>query len=82
MTCREVVPGGYDSTKVHVKLGVPMPDKQVKLEEIKKCFPYGTVLDVQIVQGGLAACSGINVPAMGDAEDAMVVCVAAVTVGH
>jgi hypothetical protein len=32
--------------------------------------------------GGLACCSGVEMPAMGDTEDAMVVAVAAVTVGH
>ena len=45
-------------------------------------FPYGTMLPLQIVHGGLAACSGIMVPQMGDAEDAMLAVVAAVTVGH
>jgi hypothetical protein len=34
------------------------------------------------IAGGLACCSGEMVPQMGDAEDAMVVAVAAVTVGH
>ena len=45
-------------------------------------FPYGKVLPLQVVHGGLAACSGTMVPQMGDAEDAMCVVVAAVSVGH
>ena len=44
-------------------------------------FPYGHMLPLQVVHGGLAACSGIMVPQMGDAEDAMCITVAAVTVG-
>ena len=45
-------------------------------------FPYGRVEKVEVVQGGLACCSGVMIPAMGDAEDAMLVVVAAVTVGN
>jgi uncharacterized protein (TIGR02058 family) len=47
-----------------------------------QAFPYGTMLPLQVVHGGLACCSGIMVPQMGDAEDAMCITVAAVTVGH
>ncbi len=47
-----------------------------------QCFPYGSVTAVEVQHGGLACCSGVMIPGMGDAEDAMVVAVAAVTVGH
>ena len=33
---REVVPGGYGSVKVHVKLGVPLPDKRIDEDAIKQ----------------------------------------------
>lgn len=103
------MPGGYGSVKVHVKLGVPLPDKRIDEDAIKQArcagwqhrvcadaradavraarhgaqvFPYGRVEKVEVVQGGLACCSGVMIPAMGDAEDAMLVVVAAVTVGN
>jgi hypothetical protein len=31
-----MVPGGYDAVKVHVKLGVPMPDKRIDEKCIKE----------------------------------------------
>ena len=77
-----IVPGGYESMKLHVQVGVPMDAEDVDLARVAAVFPYGTLLPVEIQRGGLLARSGIVLPAMGDSNDDMIVAVAAVTVGY
>ena len=80
---------------VHVKLGVPEPNKaggsgsfdsvKSKLtagDALKGCFPYGTLLPVEVTPGGLCFSSGTHAPHLGDSSDEMVAVVAAVTVGY
>ena len=76
---RRLVPGGYDNLMLHVKIGVPHPER-VDEEQVKKVFPYGAC-DVVVVEGGLSAGSGIAIPSLGDSSDEMVIAVCAVTVG-
>ena len=79
-SARALIPGGYAAMRLHVKVGVPAPDT-VDVEALKAVFPYGTPF-VEVVDGGLAVGSGVEIAALGDRGDAMVVAVAAVTVGH
>ena len=76
---RALIPGGYDAMRLHVKVGVPRHDA-VDVAAVKAVFPYGRVV-VELVDGGLTCGSGVAIPALGDADDAMLIAVAAVTVG-
>ena len=80
---------------MHVKLGVPEPNKTAggggfdaakgKLtagDALKGCFPYGTLLPVEVWPGGLCFSSGTHAPHLGDSSDEVVAVVAAVTVGY
>ena len=66
---------------VHVKLGVPdgMP---LDLNEVAKVFPYGKLLPIEVVAGGLTYGCGRVVPELGDADDTAVVVCAAVSIGY
>ena len=79
---REIVPGGYDGMRLRVTLGVP--EKYVDgldTAAVEAVFPYGRVeIDVRV--GGLAAPSGVEVDALGDEGDDMVICIAHVQVGY
>lgn len=77
---RRLVPGGYDNLILHVKVGVPHPER-VDAEQVKKVFPYYGACDVEVVAGGLSAGSGIAIASLGDSSDEMVIAVCAVTVG-
>ena len=74
------MPGGYDNLKLHVKIGVPHPEK-VDKAQVAKVFPYYGACDVVVVEGGLSAGSGIAIPSLGDTTDEMVIACCAVTVG-
>ena len=76
---RRLVPGGYDNLMLHVKIGVPHPEK-VDKAKVAAVFPYGSC-DVVVVEGGLSAGSGIAIASLGDSSDEMVIAVCAVTVG-
>lgn len=77
----QIVPGGYDGMKVRVQLAVPVDAKDIDTEAVKKVFPYGQLLPIEIQRGGMRASSGIALPAMGDKNDDWIIAVAAVTVG-
>ena len=79
---RRIVPGGYDSMKLHVQVGVPSVAQDIDLERVAAVFPYGTLLPITIQRGGLLASSGIVLPEMGDKNDDMIIAVACVTVGY
>ncbi|KAK9812435.1 hypothetical protein WJX73_010435 [Symbiochloris irregularis] len=76
----KIVPGGYDSMRLNVKIGCPRPE-QVKIEEVVKIFPYGSI-SIEVVEGGLCCSSGIVVERFGDINDDMLIAVAAVSVGY
>ena len=84
----ELVPSGRKNMLVHVKLGVP-PDVLghgaaacVDLAEVAAVFPYGCLLPIDVVAGGLTYGSGRVVPELGDEDDTAVVVVAAVSIGY
>lgn len=79
----KLVPGGdIDSVKIHVKLGVPAAHRPSPSPTLQECFPYGKLLPVEVVEGGLVASSGTVLAELGDASDQMIIVVAAVTVGY
>ncbi len=63
--------------KVHVKLGVPFPDK-ISEKKVLKAIPFGEK-SLEVVQGGLIA-QGVKIPELGDKSDQMIMVNAAVTV--
>jgi len=63
--------------KVHVKLGVPFPDK-ISEKKVLKAIPFGEKT-LEVVQGGLIA-QGVKIPELGDKSDQMIMVNAAVTV--
>ena len=72
---------------IKVKLGVPNQRKstypmKVNLDEVAKVFPYGRLLPIEVVVGGLSFSTGRIVRELGD-EDDLAVCVAAsVSIGY
>lgn len=79
-SAQALIPGGYDAMRLHVKVGVPAPET-VDVAALKNVFPYGTPT-VEVVAGGLSVGSGVEIATLGDRGDAMVIAVAAVTVGY
>lgn len=83
----EAVPGGRADMLISVKLGVPTrrdskDPMQVNLDEVAKVFPYGRLLPMEVVIGGLSFNTGRIVRELGD-EDDLAVCVAAcVSIGY
>jgi uncharacterized protein (TIGR02058 family) len=48
---------------------------------VAKIFPYGQLLPIEVVPGGLTFESGRVVPELGDEHDAAVVVAAAISIG-
>ena len=65
----DLVPGGYGGMKLHVLIAAPIKKYPVDVEEVKKVFPYGSVV-VDVVEGGMIAKSGIAIEEMGDYSSA------------
>jgi uncharacterized protein (TIGR02058 family) len=79
----QIVPGGYAGMKLRVQLGVPDEYRgALDLSKVAEVFPYGTLLPVELVTGGMKASSGIALEAMGDKDDSMIIVIAVVTVGY
>ncbi|VEU36297.1 unnamed protein product [Pseudo-nitzschia multistriata] len=83
------VPGGRKGMIIHVKLGVPPPVDRpnnvaasIDALEVAKVFPYGKLLPIEIVTGGLEFHSGRVVEELGDDDDVGVCCVACVSIGY
>ena len=77
----EAIPGGRAEMLIHVKLGVP-ESLPVRTIEVAKVFPYGKLLPIDVVEGGLSFPTGRVVEELGDQDD-LAVCVAAcVSVGY
>lgn len=77
---RTIIPGSYDAMKVHLHLGVPEP-AEVDLGEVANCFPYGTLLPIQVERGGLLGSSRAGLAEDEPNEAKMTVAVACVTIG-
>ena len=77
-----VVPGGREKMLINVKIGVPAEFPEVDVEEIARVFPYGRLLPIDVVPGGLTFGCGRVVPALGDVDDTAIVAVAAVSLGY
>ncbi|QDZ25953.1 hypothetical protein HOP50_20g85020 [Chloropicon primus] len=77
---QKVVPGGYDSMKLAIKIGTPFP-QTVDAARVRSVFPYGSIVQVELVEGGLNCSSGIVLESQGDKTDEFLIAVAAVTVG-
>lgn len=79
----QLVPGGYDNMRLRIQLGVPEEyHAQVDLDAVAAVFPYGRLLPIELVHGGMRASSGIALEAMGDKDDSMILAIAVVTVGY
>ena len=73
---------GREDMLLAVKVGVPADlVASVDVEAVRASFPYGRMLPVDVVAGGLDFASGRVVAALGDKKDRAVVAVVAVTVG-
>eukprot|EP00951_Prasinocladus_malaysianus_P009084 scaffold66286_cov43-Prasinocladus_malaysianus.AAC.2 len=66
---------------IHVKLGIP-DGLTVNLDKVAMVFPYGKLLPVEIVTGGLTYGCGRVVPELGDNDDTAVIVCAAVSIGY
>uniref|UniRef100_A0A7S2KTB3 Uncharacterized protein n=1 Tax=Skeletonema marinoi TaxID=267567 RepID=A0A7S2KTB3_9STRA len=84
----EAVPGGRSEMLISVKLGIPLKREnssepmEVNLNEVAKVFPYGRLMPIQTVVGGLTFNTGRIVRELGDVDD-LAVCVAAcVSIGY
>ncbi|MHA1149646.1 MAG: Lin0512 family protein [Promethearchaeota archaeon] len=75
--CNLTTPKELLRMKVHVKIGVPFPDK-INKEKVLKAIPFG-VKSIEVVQGGLTV-KGVQIKELGDTSDLMIVCNAAVEV--
>ena len=86
------LPGGRHEMLIHVKVGVPLDDngdggplppaKAIDALEVAKVFPYGKLLPIEIVPGGLGFHSGRIVEELGDEDDVGICCVACVSIGY
>ncbi|KAI9120326.1 hypothetical protein K1719_007359 [Acacia pycnantha] len=81
---RGSIPGvSFDQMKLQIKLGVPHSLQQsLDIEKVKSVFPYGKIMNVEVVDGGLICSSGVHVEEMGDKNDDCYIVNAAVYVGY
>ncbi|KDP21075.1 hypothetical protein JCGZ_21546 [Jatropha curcas] len=81
---RGSIPGvSFEQMKLQIKLGVPHSLQQsLDIERVKSVFPYGKILNVEVVDGGLICSSGVCVEEMGDKNEDCYIVNAAVYVGY
>ncbi|KAL6206679.1 hypothetical protein ACLB2K_023926 [Fragaria x ananassa] len=81
---RGSVPGvTFGEMKLQIKLGVPhILQQSLDIEKVKSVFPYGKILNVEVVDGGLICSSGVVVEDMGDKNDDCYIVNAAVYIGY
>ncbi|KAG7593244.1 hypothetical protein ISN45_Aa01g020510 [Arabidopsis thaliana x Arabidopsis arenosa] len=81
---RGSIPGvSFGEMKLQIKLGVPHSlHQQLDLEKVKSIFPYGKIVNVEVVDGGLICSSGVLVEEMGDKNEDCYIVNAAVYVGY
>jgi len=86
----EAVPGGRKEILIRVKLGVPPKNEQdsvlepvdVDLSHVAKVFPYGRLMPIQVVVGGLLFPTGRIVHELGDENDVAICVAASVSIGY
>ena len=66
---------------IHVRLGIP-EHSTVDPWEIAKVFPYGRLVPIQTVTGGLEFPTGRIAEELGDIDDIGICVVACVTIGY
>eukprot|EP00897_Mesotaenium_endlicherianum_P005318 jgi/Mesen1/4814/ME000243S03993 len=78
------IPGvSWQQMKLKVVLGVPQRvQRELDLAKVRAVFPYGDIVGVSVVDGGLICSSGVALEAMGDKNDDCYVVNAAVYVGY
>ena len=64
-----------------MKLGVPV-GYAVDHDAIRATFPYGRLLPIEVVTGGLTYGSGRVVAELGDQDDTAIIVCAAVSIGY
>ncbi|KAL3522448.1 hypothetical protein ACH5RR_015282 [Cinchona calisaya] len=81
---RGSIPGvTFNEMKLQIKLGVPRPlQNSLDIEKVKSVFPYGRILNIEVVDGGLICSSGVLVEDMGDKNEDCYIVNAAVYVGY
>ncbi|XP_050225042.1 uncharacterized protein LOC126674608 [Mercurialis annua] len=81
---RGSIPGvSFGEMKLQIKLGVPHSlQSSLDIERVKSVFPYGEILNVEVVDGGLICSSGVYVEEMGDKNEDCYIVNAAVYVGY
>jgi uncharacterized protein (TIGR02058 family) len=74
---------------IQLKLGIPslnadepLTPLYVNLDEVASVFPYGQLMPIQSVIGGLTFNSGRVVPELGDTDDTAVIVAAAISIGY
>ena len=75
--CNLTEPSDISRMVVHVKIGVPYPDK-IDEKKVLKAIPFGEK-SIEVVKGGLIT-EGIMIKELGDTSSQIIVCNAAVTV--
>lgn len=86
----EAVPGGRKEMLIHVKLGIPpengkeekMKPMLVDLSGIAKVFPYGKLMPIEVVVGGLLFPTGRIVRELGDEDDVAICVAASISLGY
>jgi len=80
------LPGGRHEMLIHVKIGVPLGTtnniQAIDALEVAMVFPYGRLLPIEVVRGGLEFHSGRVVEELGDQDDVGICCVACVSIGY
>ncbi|CAA7028717.1 unnamed protein product [Microthlaspi erraticum] len=81
---RGSIPGvSFGEMKLQIKLGVPRSlHQQLDLDKVKSIFPYGEILNVEVVDGGLICSSGVLVEEMGDTNEDCYIVNVAVYIGY
>ncbi|MCI1859643.1 MAG: Lin0512 family protein [Sporolactobacillus sp.] len=67
--------------KVNIRLAVPRDKELLNISKVKAVIPYGTVT-VEVMDGGMAAPSGIVLKEQNDQNDLMYIVNASVEVGY
>ncbi|KGX85806.1 Lin0512 family protein [Pontibacillus marinus] len=79
---RESLPEkSLDNMKVNIKLAVPRDKELLDYEEVKETIPYGHK-SVEVIDGGMATTSGIELEDKDDKNDLMYIVNASVEVGY
>ncbi len=79
---RTIIPGGYEAMKIHIQIGVPDGIGNVDVGAIQAEFPYGSLLPIEVISGGMLASNGIWQPGVAEPKDDMTLAVACVTIGY